>query len=108
MKKNIDMKINGIDFGKIKTKHIRQCIEDGIYCAIEPHKANWKHWIIDRIDLLCNEDYKSYYGDDVYLDVKIYHTKTKKHHTFSNGFQYTTNRIVKMSDVIKYSKQIND
>ena len=96
------MKISGINLKKININNIKKCIDDGKYCAIEPYKHNWKDWIIDSIDFFCNDDYKSYYGNDVFLKVKIYHTKTSKKHTFSNGFQYTTDRIIKMSDISKY------
>ena len=39
------------------------------------------------------------------MKVKIYHTKTSKKHTFSNGFQYTTDRIIKMSDISENHKK---
>ena len=84
---------------------IRLCILNGKWCSPWAHKIDYfgEDWLIDSMSIMGDNNYCGY-GNDIYISVKLYYEKLNDKTCFSNGYHYTTGRIVKLSDIIMYKR----
>jgi len=87
---------------------IRLCIINGLWCSNNAHKIDYfgNDWIIDKIYILENSHHPKAYGDDIYIKADIYYNKLNNSECYSNGYFYSTSRVIKLSDIIKCQRYL--